>query len=283
MTSDFHGESRNSKEIRDTLERIKHSGFSHVHWCHEWTGSYLYSSYEMLRIKQWFEEKGLKVKGVHASAGEKNSDLKDYLSADEYGRLAGIELVKNRIDLAYYLDAQSIVLHLNLPWRSFENETGFEDDFYRHTLKSFDELEGYCRTRQIRICIENDGSTPQSHSCRMYETLFKRYESDFLGLCFDTGHAYMASRENCLEYAKRFNDRLYMIHIHDNHGSSDEHLIPFEGGFDWEGFARVLAGSPYSLPVLMEPSLKEAGDDSAWLKKAFEAGTRFSAMVEKYR
>ena len=51
-----------------------------------------------------------------------NSDLKDYTSSTEYSRLAGLELVKNRVELARVLDAHAIVLHLNLPWQYFETE-----------------------------------------------------------------------------------------------------------------------------------------------------------------
>jgi sugar phosphate isomerase/epimerase len=116
----------------------------------------------------------------------------------------------------------------------------------------------------------------------MYDMLFSRYGSA-MGLCFDTGHALMACKDNCLEYAQRYADRLFMIHIHDNHGTSDEHLIPFEGNFDWEGFAPVLARSPYQFPILIESACRETGDDSLWLKKAFEAGCRFSSMVENCR
>jgi sugar phosphate isomerase/epimerase len=76
---------------------------------------------------------------------------------------------------------------------------------------------------------------------------------------------------------------MFIIHIHDNHGESDEHTIPFEGYFNWENFARVLARSPYKLPILMEPSCREEGDDTAWLKRAFDAGNRFTTMMEKYR
>jgi len=236
----------------------------------------------MLQIRKWCDEFGLGVKGVHATSGEKNSDLKDYVSANEYNRLAGIELVKNRVDLAHILNAEAIVLHLLMPWQEIEKEEGFLEKHLLNVYKTFDELEPYCKTRHIRLCIENCGGAP-ALVCAVFDALYKRYDSGFLGLCFDTGHACQSCKENLLVYAERYNDRIFMIHIHDNHGEADEHLIPFEGYVDWEGFARVLARSPYSMPILMEP-LNEAGEeDSVWLKKAFEAGNRFTAMVGKYR
>ena len=157
------------------------------------------------------------------------------------------------------------------------------DCFFRYALKSFDELEPYCKTRHIKICIENATTPPPAHSRHMFDTLFEKYDENYMGLCFDTGHALMTCRENCLEYAERYNDRLFMIHTHDNHVETDEHLIPFEGGFDWEGFAPVLARSPYRFPVLLESLNRKAEDDSLWLEKAFIAGNRFLAMVQKYR
>ena len=187
------------------------------------------------------------------------------------------------MDLAHTLDAGAIVLHLDLPWQSFEAEKDSREHFFRYALKSFDELESYCKALKIRICVENGYDAPPVHTHYMYDTLFGRYDPDYMGLCFDTGHANKMCKENCLEYAEYYNDRLFMIHIHDNHGENDEHLLPFTGSFDWEGFAPLLARSPYRPPILIESMCKEAGDDSPWLEKALMAGSRFSAMVQKYR
>ena len=281
LNTDFHGQSRNSAVIKNTLERIARAGFSHIHWCHEFGSSYIYSVYEMFQIKEWCDELGLLVKGVHASAGDyKNSDLKDYTSQNEYNRLAGADLIKNRIDLAYILNTEFIVLHIKLPWDQMNQNDEFRKTTIRPVFRTFDELEPYCVTRRIKICIENAyGNVAQCGP--VYDLLFERYGKDYMGMCVDTGHAHHDCRGESLVFAKNYNDRLYMIHADDNHGESDEHLLPFEGGFDWEGFAPILARSAYSLPIVMEPSCTDEGDDTAWLKKAFEAGSRFSAMVEK--
>jgi sugar phosphate isomerase/epimerase len=279
MTTDFHGTNRISTDIKNTLTKIARAGFSHIHWCHEWTGAYLYSVHEMLQIREWCDELQLRVKGLHASSGEKTSDLKDYASPDKFSRLAGVELVKNRIDLAHILEAEAIVLHLSA---RVANVDELRDEHLQPILRSLDELEPYCTARRIRLCIENGGG-PVWRSA--LDTFCERYDKNYFGLCFDTGHSYLHSKENCLEYAKRYNDRIFMIHTHDNHGVKDEHDLLFRGGFDWEGFAPVLARSPFTLPVVIEayPSAGEEGDDMAWLAKALEVGNRFSAMVEKCR
>ena len=282
IATDYHGQSRNTTEIKATLIAIAQAGFSHIHWCHEWSSNYIYSVHEMLQIKEWCNELGLLVKGLHASHGEKNSGLKDYTSANDYNRLAGVELIKNRVDLAYLLNAKDIVLHFNLPAPGDDKDPDYKDHFDR-TFRSFDELEPYCKTRGIRICIEN-GGTPAVFNLKL-DTLFQRYDKDFMGFCLDTGHAFRECRDNCLVFAERYNDRLFIIHGDDNRGESDEHRLPFDGGFDWEGFAPLLARSPYTFPINLEVSIEtyKGEDDAAWLKKAYEIGSRFSTMVEKYR
>jgi sugar phosphate isomerase/epimerase len=248
----------------------------------------LYSSHEILQIRDWCDELGLKGKGVHATIGEKKSDLKDYSSFNDYNRLAGVELLKNRVDLAYILNAEAIVLHLIMPWEQIEKEEGFLATHMKNVYRSFDELEPYCKTRHIRLCIENTGGDLDI-ICGVYDGLFQRYDSDFLGFCFDTGHSILHCKENPLVFMERYNDRIFMIHAHDNHGENDQHLIPFEGIFNWEGFAKALARSPYTLPVVMEPIFNDEKEGAReeqvekWLERIFEAGNRFTAMVEKYR
>jgi sugar phosphate isomerase/epimerase len=304
FATDYNGENRNTADIKENLAKLARAGFTHVHWGHEWDGPYSYSVYEMLQIREWLDELGLKAKGVHASDGARRSrvktmyhyawrqeNIRDYTSENEYNRLAGVELIKNRVDLAHALDAENIVLHMQLPYKSFQEDPSFQDRYYTQACKSFDELVYYCKARNIRICIENLPGAPPEYQRRQFDFLFGRYDRDFLGFCFDTGHANIICSDN-LEFARRYQDRIYMVHMADNHGLSseecwedgpgmsacDEHLLPFEGSFDWEGFAPILAASPYKPPYLLEAQYK-GGDETAYLKRAIQAGERFAALI----
>jgi sugar phosphate isomerase/epimerase len=294
LATDYKGESRNTEKIRLALSGIAGAGFSHVHWCHEWQGPYLYSAHEGRQIQEWLDGLGLKVKGVHASSGEiraqytgsrdfegERENLKDYVSQNEYNRLAGVELIKNRIDLAGVLGAGEIVLHLPLPYRIFENDGAFKEKFYAAAFRSFDELKDYSREKRVRICVENLPDCPESFQAEMFDRLFARYNAAFLGICFDTGHGNVTSRD-CLYFARRYGERLFIVHIHDNHGEGDEHLIPFEGTFNWEGFAEVLARSPYQLPYLLEINMRDK-DEKVFFQKVLDAGRKFHAMVDGFR
>jgi sugar phosphate isomerase/epimerase len=293
LATDYHGESRNTEKIKQTLVNIAGAGFSHIHWCHEWKGDYLYSVHEMRQIRGWLNELGLKTKGVHATCGENRSryasvrefdtereNLKDYVSQNEYNRLAGVDLIKNRVDLARELGTGEIVLHLPLPCKIFESDSSFKEKFYTGAFRSFDELKDHCREKQVRICVENLPDYPDVYQTEMFDRLFERYDAAFMGICFDTGHGNVTSPDK-LYFARRYIDRLFIVHMHDNHAKSDEHLIPFEGNFDWEGFAEVLVKSPYQLPYLLEINERDA-DENVFFRKVLEAGKKINALVERH-
>jgi sugar phosphate isomerase/epimerase len=293
VATDYNGESRNTERIRQTLLSIAGAGFSSIHWCHEWKGPYLYSFHEMRQIKKWLDDLGLQTKGVHASSGEIRSqyaaprdfegereNLKDYVSPNEYNRLAGVELIKNRIDLAGELGTGEIVLHLPLPYRIFESDGSFKEAFYAAVFRSFDELKGYCREKRVRIGIENLPDCPERLQTELFDRLFARYEGSYMGICFDTGHGNITSRD-CLYFARRYTERLFIVHIHDNHGTSDEHLVPFQGTFNWEGFAEILTNSPYETPYLFEITMRDR-DEKVFFQKVLESGRKFRALAERF-
>lgn len=303
--TDFTGMTNASaEELHQTLAKIADAGFTHIHWCHEWDGDYTYSRPEMLQIRGWMNDLGLKCKGVHASSGIvmprakdrfyyrcKEYTRRDYTSENELNRLAGVELIRNRIELAEMLGTDAIVLHMQLPYKSFEEEPGFKERYFKQVFKSFDELEIYCKQKGIRICVENMTGTPNHHQFEQFDLLYSRYDSDFLGFCFDSGHALITSQD-CLEFARRYQDRLYMMHLSDNHGlvseecwndgllmgTCDEHKNPFQGIFNWEGFAEIVAASPYELPVVLEV-MKRNNEEEPFIKESVASAKRFTQMV----
>ena len=148
MTTDFEGVSTSTEEIRETLRKISDAGFSHIHWCHEWDGDYTYSMEEMYQIRGWMNELGLRCKGIHATegsrrnAGRKNcfqyryvwQDRRDYTSENEYNRRAGVELIRNRVQMAEILGTDAIVLHMQLPYKDFEENPEFKETIYKYMV-----------------------------------------------------------------------------------------------------------------------------------------------------
>lgn len=214
IATDLAGEDARIEAVEEILRRIANAGFTHIHWCFEWDGDYLYSVYEMEQIKEWMENLQLKAKSLHASKGSRRNVhkltghyRKDYTSDIEYNRKAGVELIKNRIDLAACIGAADIVLHLYVPHMSIGHSPDQLEKFYLQVFRSMDELEGYCREKEIRICLENLFDMPVDILEDMLDRLFAKYSPDFLGFCLDTGHANMVWRDSFYKAVERYKDR----------------------------------------------------------------------------
>ena len=54
---------------------------------------------------------------------------------------------------------------------------------------------------------------------------------DNVGVCLDLGHAHITVGVH--EAIATFGSRIASVHVHDNHGTKDEHLWPGDGNIDW--------------------------------------------------
>ena len=287
IATDFMGEKPELEQIRFLMKQISDAGFTHIHWCHEWEGDYIYSSFEMLQIKEWMEEFNLKIKALHASKGTpRNVNIRrehfrrDYTSDWEYNRWAGVELIKNRVDMAACLSAHEIVLHLYPPHFTIQEKPETKENFYACVYKSLDELMPYCLDKNVKICMENLFDMPGEYMLEIWNRLFERYPKEYLGLCFDTGHANIIWGERAPKMIEKYIDRLYAVHIHDNNGSVDYHRIPGEGNIKWNSIINLLARSSYEGPLLLELSCYDP-EPEVFLQKAYKAGCYLDTFYQK--
>ena len=56
IATDYRGEFRKIEDMEVCLREIAEAGFSHIHWCFDWTGDYIYSKAEMYQIREWMEQ-----------------------------------------------------------------------------------------------------------------------------------------------------------------------------------------------------------------------------------
>ena len=243
------------------LKRIADAGFSHIHWCHHWNTDFLYSKWEIEQIKSWLKEYGLKLLDLHGSAGNE----KNWASPQDYQRLSGVELAKNRIEMTAYLGADVVIMHVPGDPESIA------------IRKTLDDIEPFAREYNVRIAIENG-------KFEAISKLLSEYGPEYLGLCYDCGHGNITGA-NGLDNLEILKDRLISVHLHDNDGNGDQHQILFMGTVDWKRLAKIIAKSSYKKPVSMEVTMGRSGipDEMEFLAKAFETGTTFAGMIAEHK
>ena len=261
VTTDY---ARDTGDPSPYLRRIAEAGFSHVHWCHHWNTDFLYSRWEIEQVRKWLDEYGLRLVDLHGSAGRE----KNWASPRQHERMAGVELVKNRIEMTARLSGNVTIMHI-------------PDELESVPLRrSLDEVEGFARDRHVRIAIENGTGTGSFEAIR---GVLSQYDPGYLGLCYDSGHGNVEGKG--LVHLEPLKGRLISVHLHDNDGTRDQHGLLFSGSVDWPRLAGIVARSAYTKCVSMEVTMRNSGmeDEGDFLAEAFRTGRRFAAMTDGQR
>jgi len=252
------------------LRLIRETGFSYIHWCHEWNTDHYYGKEEIDTIQIWLNNLNLRLNDLHSTQGVE----KYWISTQGERQTAGIDLVKNRINMAARLGSDVIIQHVAAePTEKDENLI-----FWDRLRRSLDQIENFARGRGVKLAFENLTSN--------LTTLIKvlnNYPPDFVGLCFDSGHANITA--GTLEMLEPHKDRLISIHLHDNNGLSDQHKVPFTGTVDWDKVIRFIAESSYQKCVNLEVGIHESEfhEESVFLGIAKASGEKLRSLINQYR
>ncbi len=123
------------------------------------------------------------------------------------------------------------------------------DEWFRENLEFLSPLREQAGRLGVRLCIENMVGRPYAdfpdetvYGCRAAEIMELAERLD-TGVCWDFGHANLSGLCQSVELEK-LRGRLRCLHIHDNDGMHDAHLIPGDhpskDSVDWDDAAEGL-------------------------------------------
>jgi sugar phosphate isomerase/epimerase len=118
----------------------------------------------------------------------------------------------------------------------------------------------------VTACLENMIGVKE-FLCRFPEELIGMTEGiEGIGMTFDFGHANTVGRlQDFLPHVGRATH----IHIHDNHGFSDEHLALGEGTINWNHVGKTIAAQYHGIAVVEGRSIEEGKKSLAVFRKCF--------------
>jgi sugar phosphate isomerase/epimerase len=149
-----------------------------------------------------------------------------------------LSLLKRWIDLFVSVGVRSGVIHPG--GAAMAGSTA--DRVHEARVRAFTSLCEHVRDTDFVICLENVTSAP---SLDALLRIIRDVASPRLGICLDTGHLNLVAGDvgAFITGAER---HLRALHLADNDGSRDQHLIPFGlGTVDWEAVARGLREGAY--------------------------------------
>ena len=285
---------------RRSLRLIAEAGFTHVNWNCDAGHSYIYAPSEIEFIGQLLEESGLRAWSIHGSNGQSNvsevisrdarscvlETRKNFLSPIEWQRQAGLDLIRNRLTLAKRIGAPNVVMHVELTDAvMMDNDAKLAAFEVIH--RSFDDLRDDCESAGVRIAVENLPQMQLAHTLELLSRIFERHPESQIGLCYDSGHAELADPHG-FQILEAFGERLITTHLHDNHGATDDHLLPWDGVIDWDRLLDLIAGTPCPLPLNFETPYKFYGhgysvSETAFYSRAYNVISRAEQRVRRIR
>jgi sugar phosphate isomerase/epimerase len=180
----------------------------------------------------------------------------DIASSDGAQRNASVAEIFKAADAAAILQVHYFVLHPG-PENPASISPGEQLPRMQHVVESLNQVARRCRELGIMCVLENKLPHLLFGNTSDILWILDGINSAEVGVCLDTGHAFLAGDMHNLVH--KLSGHLRMIHAHDNRGTDDNHLPPGNGKIDWDKFLRDLIEVRFRGAFILEM----AGQDDA--------------------
>lgn len=230
------------------------------------------------RLAEWLAQTQLTLESVHApitdrfGSGDQWAATYSTAVSDSAARQLAVQESEAALQIARRVPFKTLVVHLGTP--DSKNNPG--DNARTAAVRSAEEICRMAEALGIRVALEvipNALSTPAA----LVSMLERDLDFTFAGICMDFGHAFLGGDvPDAIETAA---EHLIATHVHDNHGRSDEHLVPYFGSIDWDAALVTMQKIGYEGTYLME--LANMGSPTLVLEEARRARQRFERALAR--
>ncbi len=211
-----------------------------------------------------------------------------------------IRLYKRIIEFCGYIGCPRLVIHgVDYKFNNTFDTPADIDRLNRHLFESLiPELVKY----NVTACMENlyvrkyltnnadlfiEGpACDTGATIKLIDELNELAGKEVFGLCLDTGHMHIV-RKDARSFITAYGKRIKALHLNDNHGFADQHLVPLAGTADWENIFNALEEIGYEGDINFELGGfgKIIAIDSAlvmpWLELIYKTGAYLRNRLQK--
>ena len=245
------------KLTTELLAQIAEHGFSLLEvFCSRAHFDYA-SRQELQALASALEANRLSLNSLHAPTNKDSSATREsgqplsICEVEKVRRIEAMDEFKRAIDVSEVVKFSRMVLHMG---GSRENADPRKRDAAFSTLEH---LVLHARHAGVTLAVEN--TTSELGDPAYLRSFVDETRLTGLRFNFDVGHANLVDGPAEERLEKSFTpmkDLIASVHLHDNHGDKDEHLLPYEGSIDWEKAVPMLKSTPAeNVPIVLE--LKE--------------------------
>jgi sugar phosphate isomerase/epimerase len=114
------------------------------------------------------------------------------------------------------------------------------------------QIADYVGGRGFHICLENLFRRG-AERIEQLQSVIARTGSDCFGITLDTGHLNMSRTDTQRDFIRKAGGMLRAVHIADNEGAADQHMMPFgRGNVDFAEVVQALREVGYQGPFNFE-------------------------------
>jgi sugar phosphate isomerase/epimerase len=230
--------------ILECLQPILAAGFGMLEVCSSQTHLDYHDMPAVQQAAKRMRELHLEAYSFHAPF----ADWIDITCPDHELRRRSRDQLMQAAQAACEMHARYFVLHPGPEHRHFQEP---DESARRHrAVEILNDLSDRCRQLGVGLALEN--MLPHLFTGPIRDLLWVVGAMHWggVGICLDTGHAFLAG--DLPAVVDKLSGHLWMLHINDNHGQSDEHLLPGEGLIDWRDLVARLARIPFNGGMILE-------------------------------
>ncbi|MFO8014041.1 MAG: sugar phosphate isomerase/epimerase family protein [Phycisphaerae bacterium] len=199
------------------------------------------------RIRRRLEDAGLSVDSLHGYIELEmlEGPAFDLSSQDPSVREAALEIARHETGFAHDLGCRDVIVHPVGPGET--QDDAFRPDALRASAAGLARLS---EAADVRFLIENMPPPMFGHDAALLRQIVEEVDSPHLGLAYDAGHAHVAGRP--VAVIREMGPRLWGVHLHDNAGDEDDHLLPGMGTLPFDDVAGALAEVGFAGTFMLE-------------------------------
>ena len=212
---------------RTSFDLIKQAGFDGVTlWWHNDFGD------DDFRINpELARDIGLYVENIHTPFEQINNLWLDNLDGDSL-----LDYFLRLVDDCAKYEIPTMVLHPS----SGREPTPFNEIGLNRIKRIVEKAEKH----NVNVAFEN------LRRLGYLEYVLSNVDSIRIGFCYDSGHHHCWTPDEKL--LSQYGSRLMALHLHDNEGTGDKHLLPFDGTIDWAETMNNISQTGYTGAVAIE-------------------------------
>ena len=228
-------------------------------------------------VASWLTREHLRLHSLHAPAMERFDgrwvNPLSIASPDEAARARAVRETKAALELARRVPVAVLVVHPGLQDALLSASVQNSRDA---VLRSVREIAAAASPLGVRVALEVIPNAMATADALV--ELLDDLDIPEAGICLDFGHAHMQG--DVVEAIEAVSGVLVATHVHDNRGTRDEHLAPFDGTIDWAGALIALQKIGYEGTMMLE--LAGADPAAPALERARQAAARLEDAVRSW-